>query len=496
MKICVINGSPKGKLSVTFQTALFLREHFQDCEWAVIHAGQRIRMYEKDLSKALQTVQKADLLLFSYPVYTFLAPWQLHRFIELLKEQNVDLSGKFATQITTSKHFYDVTAHRYIEQNCQDMGLKYIRGLSADMGDLAGEKGQKEALDFWRFVRYSVENDLYELPRTAGGEQPRTSEGELSQTASDGPSLTAAEAETDGKTAAAFQGQAADAASGAGSGAEEVTQSPEAPGKRTDKKVILLTNAEDSDTALAALTEAFRDAFPFVTETVNIAEFPFAGGCLGCLKCAADGTCVYKDGFSDFLRSRILKADAVVYAFTIKDHSMGASFKIYDDRQFCNGHRTMTMGMPVGYLIVGDYAREDNVRLLIEARAEVGHNYFAGAAQDAAGIRNLSARLTYALDNGYVLPQNFYGVGGMKIFRDLIYVMRGMMRADHAFYKKQGFYDDMPQKQAGTIAGMWLVGSMLANPKLAKKMSGQMSDGMLMPYRKVLREAHWCRDRE
>ena len=444
MKICVINGSPKGKLSVTFQTALFLREHFQDCEWAVIHAGQRIRMYEKDFSKALQTVQKADLLLFSYPVYTFLAPWQLHRFIELLKEQKVDLSGKFATQITTSKHFYDVTAHRYIEQNCQDMGLKYIRGLSADMGDLAGKKGQKEALDFWRFVRYSVENDLYELPRTA----------------------------------------------------ENAAQPPEAPDKRTDKKVILLTNAEDSDTALAALMEAFRDAFPFATETVNIAKFPFAGGCLGCLKCATDGTCVYKDGFSDFLRSRILKADAVVYAFTIRDHSMGASFKIYDDRQFCNGHRTMTMGMPVGYLIVGDYAREDNVRLLIEARAEVGHNYFAGAAQDAAGIRNLSARLTYALDNGYVLPQNFYGVGGMKIFRDLIYVMRGMMRADHAFYKKQGFYDDMPQKQAGTIAGMWLVGSMLANPKLQKKMSGQMSDGMLMPYRKVLREAHWCRARE
>ena len=444
MKICVINGSPKGKLSVTFQTALFLREHFQDCEWAVIHAGQRIRMYEKDFSKALQTVQKADLLLFSYPVYTFLAPWQLHRFIELLKEQKVDLSGKFATQITTSKHFYDVTAHRYIEQNCQDMGLKYIRGLSADMGDLAGKKGQKEALDFWRFVRYSVENDLYELPRTA----------------------------------------------------ENAAQPPEAPDKRTDKKVILLTNAEDSDTALAALMEAFRDAFPFATETVNIAKFPFAGGCLGCLKCATDGTCVYKDGFSDFLRSRILKADAVVYAFTIRDHSMGASFKIYDDRQFCNGHRTMTMGMPVGYLIVGDYAHEDNVRLLIEARAEVGHNYFAGAAQDAAGIRNLSARLTYALDNGYVLPQNFYGVGGMKIFRDLIYVMRGMMRADHAFYKKQGFYDDMPQKQAGTIAGMWLVGSMLANPKLQKKMSGQMSDGMLMPYRKVLREAHWCRDKE
>ena len=32
-------------------------------------------------------------------------------------------------------------------------------------------------------------------------------------------------------------------------------------------------------------------------------------------------------------------------------------------------------------------------------------------------------------------PANFYGVGGMKIFRDLIYVMQGLMKADHKFYK-------------------------------------------------------------
>ena len=35
----------------------------------------------------------------------------------------------------------------------------------------------------------------------------------------------------------------------------------------------------------------------------------------------------------------------------------------------------------------------------------------------------------------------------MKIFRDLIYVMcRGMMKADHKFYKEHGIYD-FPYKQ-------------------------------------------------
>ena len=35
-----------------------------------------------------------------------------HKFIELLKGEGMDLSSKYATQITTSKHFYDVTAFK------------------------------------------------------------------------------------------------------------------------------------------------------------------------------------------------------------------------------------------------------------------------------------------------------------------------------------------------------------------------------------------------
>ena len=62
------------------------------------------------------------------------------------KESGISLEGKYATQLSTSKHFYDITAHRYIQDNCGDMGLKYIRGLSADMEDLLNKKGQDEAV--------------------------------------------------------------------------------------------------------------------------------------------------------------------------------------------------------------------------------------------------------------------------------------------------------------------------------------------------------------
>ena len=82
--------------------------------------------------------------------------------------------------------------------------------------------------------------------------------------------------------------------------------------------------------------------------------------------------------------------------------------------------------------------------------------------------------------------QNFYGIGGMKIFRDLIWLMQGMMRADHKFYKAHGQYD-FPQKKRGMMLKMYLVGSLLANEKIKAKMGNKMNEGMLMPYEKLFR---------
>ena len=106
----------------------------------------------------------------------------------------------------------------------------------------------------------------------------------------------------------------------------------------------------------------------------------------------------------------------------------------------------------------------------------------------ASSIRTLAGSLALALDKGLTRPANFYGVGGMKIFRDLIYVMRGLMKADHKFYKEHGIYD-FPQKQKKRILQMQLVGALIAIPSVQKKMKGQMSQYIIGPYEKVVRQA-------
>ena len=444
MRILVLNGSPAGEDSITLFTVKYLNKLFPEEVFETLHVGQRIRQYEKSFQEAGEELLTADLILFSYPVYTFLAPAQLHRFVELMKASGLDFSGKFATQITTSKHFYDVTAHRFIEDNCADMGLKYIRGLSADMEDLLTEKGRTEAESFFRFVLWQAERGFAEQP-SHGAPEPFLP-------VSPAPAETVA--------------------------------------KRSQEVVIVTDRAEGESDALGAMIDRFRAKLPYETRVVNLRTFPFAGGCLGCFHCAADGTCVYKDGFDRYLRENIQTGSAIVYAYTIRDHSMGCRFKLYDDRQFCNGHRTVTMGKPVGYLVDGPLDREPNLRLLMEARAQVGGNFLAGIATDQkapeAEIDRLAETLAYAIENDLQQPKNFFGVGGLKIFRDLIYEMQGLMRADHKFYRAHGFYDDFPQKHRVRIAAMYLVGAMMKSQRLQKKLGGRMTEGMTLPYKKIL----------
>lgn len=434
MRILILNGSPKGQYSITLQSCLYLQKQHPEHEWGILQVGQKIHQFERDFTSAREALNSADLILFAYPVYTFIAPSQLHRFIELSKEEIADgrlsIAGKWATQITTSKHFYDLTAHRYIEENGHDMGLQMLPELSADMDDLLTEKGRKEALQFFEYKLFEIN-----------------------------------------------------------------TSSIYANTEKDESRTIAIVADMGNDTpSLTQMVERFQDLLPYKSKLVNIREFPFKGGCISCFNCSTNGKCFYPDHFDKFLREEIQTCDAIVYAFAIRDHSMGARFKMYDNRQFCNGHRTVTMGAPTGYLVSGVYSQEHNLQMIVEGRANVGGNYLCGVATDEGiddpihrlmTIEQLTARITYALQHQYQQPANFLGIGGMKFFRDLIYLMQGMMRADHRFFKSHGQYD-FPQKKRGTILKMYLVGWLMKSKKLRTKMGNKMNDGMIKPYKDAI----------
>ena len=444
MKILFINASPKGERSVTLQTAKYIEKRYPSaCEYSVLHAGARIKALEKDFTEAETAISAADAIIFVYPVYTFIAPYQLHRFIELLKASELSCKGKYCAEILTSKHFYDVTAMKYVEENMLDLGTRYLGALSADMDDLQSEAGRYEADCFFERLLFDAEHGNYAEASPRAERAPRPVYE---------PVLPEAE-------------------------------------KSEGKDIVVVTNAAADDVNLRNMIEDFVNASEYPVRVLNVRDFPFKGGCLGCFNCAISGKCVYNDGFEEFLRNDVQRADALIYAFTVSDHYTHSSFKLYDDRQFCNGHRTVTAGKVTGYIISGEYSKEANLRMIVEARANVSGMYFAGVAGDEGDTRKelatLAKTVSFALNKGLSAPQNFYGVGGTKIFRDLVYTMQGIMQADHAFYKAHGVYD-FPQKKRGMIIAMKFLGLLMRSPAVQKKMKRQMTKYMLIPYEKIL----------
>lgn len=444
MNFLILNGSPKRKNSITLQTILYLKAKNPKHNFDVIDISGIIHHFEKYQENLSKKIEKADCILFCYPVYICLAPYCVHRIFELLHEFQISLKGKFATQITTSKHFYDTTAHAFVKENLLDFGCFYLPELSADMDDLLVPSGQKEADDFFSYCLFSMEQGLYEKRAL--------------------PSIKSLESYH--------------------------CCLPEIP-KKDPYTVSIITNCKEEDFVLKNLILDFQNTLPYPSKVVSLCDFPFQGSCVGCFSCAFDGKCIYSDGFETFLKEQVLSSDATIYAFTIQNHYTGSLMKLFEDRQFCNGHRMVSMGKPVGYLINGSLSSESNLQLLIEAKSQVGFQFLTYVAtterEPTSEIQKLSSSLCYALERKLSRPQNFYGVGGTKIFRDLIYLMRGMMQEDHRFYKNHGFYD-FPQKKKKKIAQMYLVGTLM---KLGKKKisRAKMNQAILKPYQQIIAQS-------
>ena len=151
MKIIVLNGSPKGPISVTMQYVSYIAKRHPEHELKVFHVAQRIHGLEKDperFDEIVQEVRSADGVLWAFPLYFLLVSSQYKHFIELIRERKAEdaFQGRYTAALSTSINFYDSSAHAYIRGITEDLGMKYLGFYSANMSDLmkAEERGRLE----------------------------------------------------------------------------------------------------------------------------------------------------------------------------------------------------------------------------------------------------------------------------------------------------------------------------------------------------------------
>src|SRR5271169_3358665 len=123
MKIVVLNGSPKGEVSVTRQYVLYVEKAFPEHQFVVLHVAQQSKKLERDAAafdEVIREVRSADGVIWAFPLYFLLVCSQYKRFIELISERGAESAfhGKHAVTLSTSINYFDSNANVYMRSVC------------------------------------------------------------------------------------------------------------------------------------------------------------------------------------------------------------------------------------------------------------------------------------------------------------------------------------------------------------------------------------------
>ena len=454
-----LNGSPKGDLSVTLQYVFLIRKKFPEHQFKVFNIAQDIRKLEKDeaaFKEVLDEVRSSDGVLWSFPLYFLLVHSQYKRFIELLFERGAGdaFRKKHAASLSTSIHYFDHTAHNYINAICDDLDMRHVGAFSPHYHDIVKEEERERLLLFARHFFRAIETDaptqksFTPLVRSSFEYRP-------------GPAPV-----------------------------------PVAVG---DKKVVILTDCQKGQVNLERMVERVRQAFAGQAEVVNLHDVDIKGGCQGCIQCGFEGRCAYGsgDGYMEFFNTKVKTADVLVMAGAVRDRYLSSRWKLFFDRSFFNTHIPVLLGKQVGFVVSGPLRQIPNLRQILEGWSE-GHQagpvgFVTDECDDSAELDALLQRLAEQFvqfaGEDYRKPVTYLAVGGRKIFRDEIWGdLRFVFQADHRFYSRHGVYD-FPQKRyrmRATVAIMMLLTKL---PRFREEVRRRTKVEMVKPYQKVVERA-------
>ncbi len=460
MEILILNGSPKGRQSVTMQYIAYLEKKFPQHTFNIWDVSQRIRMLENDaalFNQVIDQVRQADAVIWGFPLYILMVHANYKRFVELIWERGVQdaFARKYTASLSTSIHFFDHTAHNYIHAICDDLNMIFVDSFSADMNDLQEEQGQLKLTTFFNLFMDTVEKKMV-VPKVY---QPLRLSNFVYQ-----------------------PGQ------------------PLAPVNGGDKKIVILHDENDRHSNLGEMISRCQDRFGGKATVVNIHELNIKGSCLGCLQCSGSYHCSYtgKDDYIEFYKSTVMTADILIYAGTLVDRFLSSRWKIFLDRIFFNTHTPVLIGKQVGFLVSGPISQVPNLFEILRGFFEFQGANLVGVVSDEVAV---SAELDHAVDHlvdrmlassqmEYVHPQTFLGVGGTKLFRDDIYGrLRTVFAADHRAYQQMGIYKTFPQKNLPIILLNTFIAPLVNIPFIRRKFNSMIKQQMVNGFQSAIQKA-------
>ena len=460
MKITILNGSPKGDLSITLQYVEFLKKKFPQNRYTTFNIAQKIKRIETEpaeFKKIIAAVKESDVIIWSFPLYFMLVHGSYKRFIELVFERKAGsaFKNRHAVTISTSIKFFDNTAHDYMHAICDDLQMQYAGYFSASMNDLKNRDTQKQLILFAKkFFNAAASREQF----SPGYSPINCKKQKYSQ----------------GKAKPVIDNSL--------------------------YKIIVLSGGIKPKSNLENMINFFCGQFTNDIQIIDLTKEDIKSGCLGCCHCGYDNTCIMegRDGYVDIYKTVIQTADIIIVADEIHDRYLSSTWKTFLDRSFFNTHKPSLLNKQIGFLISGPFGQTGGtLQTTLQGWCEFQLAGNIGVVTDEQSsskttdnlIRDFAKRASWGLEQRYITTDTFLRVGGFKVFRDDIYgPLRTVFNADHIYYKKNGYYD-FPQKRVGLRMLNTVLRILLKIPPIRKRVFTQeIIPGMVTPIKKVVND--------
>lgn len=451
-KIVVINGSPNGEnISTTMQYIKYLKQEFPMHSYQIINVGKEINKIVSNeilFEKYIDQIENADIVMWASPVYFLLVPYQLKRFIELIyekKKENV-FNNKYAISLVTSVNFFDNIASDYLSQISESLNMINLENLTFSKHELMSPVTQERFKHIFNYIFIQI-NDLVKV-------QIKHVNLEVSK---------------------------------------KIIYKPITCENKIDlKNAVVITDSKDYDNTKNILNK-IKSSVENI-EVINLHNVDIKSGCTSCMKCTDTLNCCIKDGYREFFDKSVRDKSTIIFVSEVKDKFLSARMKLFFDRMFFSNHIPVLKDKQIGFICVGDVTPiirdfASGVSQFQQANLiDIISDNCQSSDEFDSHINLFLKKAEYYSVNNVIRPNNFLGVGGRKVLRDvLVKDLRYAFLKDYEYYKKNKLLDFPQYDWTAKRRNMKLLAIQMI-PGMKKKIREDINAKIVMPFKKILND--------
>lgn len=377
MKIKVICGSPNSHKSITYHHILFLEKNFTNHSFEFLFINDKGQIPDQD--NIFESLALADFIIFTYPVHTMLVPYRMMLFMKSLLDdpRSKLLIGKGACQFSTSNHYFDMTASKYMKACFETLKFNTLPGYMAQSEDLLDKGARQNIIAYFQQILYRLENKNYETKVYSD----------------DNISLY------------------------------PFVYEPQLTDHKEKSFVTVVYNGESYSENLKNMILAFDNLMPNQIQLIDLSNIRLQRNTM---KARLRNIAFLKEEDKDSLlayEEKLNHSKVIIYASDIEDHWLNEKFKLFEDRIFSKEDNSESSEQALAFIFTGSLKNERALQEYIEIKSQTCFDAYLGYINNEnpnilLEIESLIQRICNYINKPYKSSKNFFYFSSSKLFNN------------------------------------------------------------------------------